>query len=67
MLGNHVDVSMTSKIIKGEYIDLAKLLPKDKVVMAEEPQKMELVSKEGHMFWMPSTEQTKITNYNRWE
>ena len=67
MLGNHVDASMKDKIISGEYVDLVKLLPRDRVMSSDEPQKIELVTKEGQMFWMPVVDSNKITGYNRWD
>ena len=67
MLGSHIDMGMKVRIIKGEYVDFAKLIPKDRVLMTDEPQKMEIVSKDGQMFWIPASDNYKINSFGRWE
>ena len=67
VLGNHVDESTKMKIVRGDYIDLSKLLPKDRVMTMDEPQRMELVTKEGHMYWVPAAESSRISNFGKWE
>ena len=47
LVGNHVDKNTQAKIIRGEYIDFGKLLPKDKI-LAEEDGRMELVMVIGY-------------------
>ena len=68
VIGAHVDESMQNKIIRGEYIDFGKLIPRDKIVM-EEDKRMELIMKNGRAFWTPagSGEITSITNFHKWE
>ena len=67
MLGNHVDNLTRQKIIQGEYVDFSKLLPKDRVMSMEEGQHMEILNKEGQMFWVPTSDVTKISNFSKWE
>ena len=68
VLGNHVDAVTRQKIVDGEYIDFAKLLPRDHVMIAEDlGQKMEVVNKDGHMYWVPATELTRINSFAKWE
>ena len=43
---SHVDEALCWKIILGEYIDLVRLLPRDRV-MVEEEQRMEMINKGG--------------------
>ena len=66
LVGNHVDKSTQIKIIRGEYIDFGKLLPKDKV-LTEEEVRMELVIKNGRSFWTPISESVVINNFAKWE
>ena len=66
MLRSHVDSITREKIVKGEYIDFAKLLPRDKI-MNDEPQRMEMVTKDGHIYWTPAIDNQKIFNFARWE
>ena len=57
LLGNHIDAVTKQKIVSGEYIEFSKLLPKDRVLSAEEGgQRMEVMNKDGHMYWVPVTE-----------
>ena len=42
VVGAHIDQQLIEKIIKGEYIDLGKLVPRDKVI-SEEDNRLELV------------------------
>ena len=37
----HIDKAFKKKIILGEYVDLAKLLPREKLVTLEDEQRME--------------------------
>ena len=65
-LTSHVDENIQQKIQKGEFVDLAKLLPRDRVI-SEEDQRMNLVMRDGKSFWVPVNEVTAITNFARWQ
>ena len=65
-LTQHVDDNNRAKIERGEYVDLAKLLPKDRIVL-EEDNRMQLIIKDGKSFWVPaSSDSSTITNYTKW-
>ena len=66
VIGGHIDETMQGKIIRGEYIDFGKLLPRDKIIV-EEDGKMELVIKNGRTFWVPVSETTVINSFSKWE
>ena len=68
MVGNHMDENLKKKIVEGEYVDFAKLMPRDKILF-EEDQCMEMVNKGGISYWVPLSERevTSITNFFRWE
>ena len=66
LVGNHVDESTQLKIVKGDYVDFGKLLPKDKV-LAEEDGRLELVVRNGKTFWTPIVESVNITSFSKWE
>ena len=51
-IGTHVDQSMRQKIIKGEYIDFSKLIPRDRV-LSEDDTRIHLVVKDGKIFPIP--------------
>ena len=66
LVGNHVDESTQEKIVKGEYVDFGKLLPKDKI-LAEEDGRMELIFKNGKSYWTPVSQTVIINNFAKWE
>ena len=69
MLG-FIEESLFDKIIKHEYVDFARLIPKDKLLM-EEDNRMELVSRGGSTFFVPvadrETQGNNINSFNKWE
>ena len=66
MIGAHLDDNIQSKIIKGEYVDFGKLIPKDRI-MSEEEDRLELVVRNGRTFWTQVSESITISNFSRWE
>ena len=46
LVGSYVDNGMRRKIIEGEYIDFAKLMPKDRIGV-EDDHRMEMVNRGG--------------------
>ena len=63
----HVDSGMIAKIEKGEFIDLEKLLPKDKN-RRNESNRMEWIHSEGSTYLAPVADRAaKISNFRRWE
>ena len=66
-VGNHIDEITQEKIVKGEYVDFAKLLPKDKITATEEEGRMELIMKEGRTFWAPVSNTVAINGFSKWE
>ena len=53
LVAAHLDEAIQRKIVRGEYIDLARLLPRDKIV-DEEDDAMQIVIKDGQTFWKPA-------------
>ena len=68
MVGNHIDESLRKKIISGDYVDFAKLMPRDRILI-EEDQHMEMVNKGGLSYWVPlaDRENTSVNSSYRWE
>ena len=66
MVGNHIDDLTRAKIVKGEYIDFSKLLPKDKILV-EEDGRIVLVVRNGRTYWVPVSESINIDGFPRWE
>ena len=66
----HIDKSLRAKIEKGEFVELEKLLPREKSIggapLAD--NRMEWIYEEGQTFLAPvSNRQSKITNIRKWE
>ena len=69
LVAAHVDEGTQRKIANQEYVDFAKLVPRDRV-LSEEDSRLELVNRGGHTYFVPaatSTEMTTISNFSRWE
>ena len=67
VVARHVDEHLVRKIKAGEYIDFARLLPRDRVA-AEQDQRMQLVNSNGHLTCMPlGTEGNNIGSFAKWE
>ena len=66
-VGSHVDEATQEKIVKGEYVDFAKLLPKDRISAIEDEGKMELIMRNGQTFWSPVSNYEPINGFGKWE
>ena len=63
----HVDGTLIAKIEKEEFVDLEKLLPKDKKKRSEK-NRLEWVHQEGCTFLAPVADRmNKINRFRRWE
>ena len=63
----HVEPNLKVKIERGEFVELEKLLPKDRYKNQSMGQRMELVTRGSETFIMPVDRESKITNVRRWE
>ena len=64
----HIDSNLRAKISKGEFVELEKLLPRDRVSgKMTEDNKMELVSKNGMTYFVPAADREKIGGVRKWE
>ena len=62
----NVDVNLCDRIKRGDYVDFAKLLPRDKLACDE--SKLELAHRAGQTFFVPaSRDSVNITNFHKWE
>ena len=69
MLDPHVDEATKDKIRNFEYIDFARLLPRNKGFLFEEDQqRLEFMSRNGQTFLAPIAERelSTINSYNKW-
>ena len=65
----HLDEATKVKIRAGKYVDLEKLLPKDKPLrhVKKEPR-YEMVNRGGWSYWAPVEDKTQtINNFGKWE
>ena len=65
----HIDQALKQKIEKGEYVDLDKLLPRDKVGFDQqgEGDQMEWICEQGSTYLVPAKRQSRINSFHRWE
>ena len=68
VVGAYVDEITKRKIVVGEYVDFARLLPKDWVVIEEE-KRLEFVTKNRQTYLMPCAdhENSTINSFQKWE
>ena len=67
LVAAHVDLNTQVKIARGEFVELAKLLPKDRNASLD--NRMELISKNGRSYFVPVTDKelTHISSFGCWE
>ena len=64
----HVDPILKAKIEKGEYIDLERLLPKQRSSLTgNEDNWMNLIQREGQVYFIPAANNNKINSVRKWE
>ena len=66
LVASHLDENIIKKIKAGDYVDFAKLIPKDKIV-AEEETELKMVFREGKTYYVPVKDTQAITGFGRWE
>ena len=70
VIGAHLDGQTRQKIVSGEYVDFAQLLPKNKLATSGlDDHRMELVSRGGQTFFVPISdrEASVISSLGKWE
>ena len=63
----HIDPNLIHKIEKGEFVELEKLLPKDKLGRSGEENRFEWVQRDGGTYLVPAQRDSKIGSFRRWE
>ena len=69
IVGAHLDSSIKHKILQHDYIDFARLLPRDRITHKED-HRMELINKNGNTYFVPVSDREcagGINNFNKWE
>ena len=69
LVGAHVDEVTKQKIQNFGYVDLARLLPRDRII-EEEDKRLTLVNKNGQAWLVPASEMESgsgnINSYSKW-
>ena len=63
----HVDPGLKGKIEKGQYVDLARLLPRTRSQVMSDEQRMQFINKDGASFLVPAEKDNKISGIRRWD
>ena len=66
-VGSHLEEGLIKKIENGEFVDFAKLIPKDKIIAETDETKLKLVIHEGKTFYVPAKGNSVITGFRKWE
>ena len=61
----HIDPNLIHKIEQGEFVELERLLPKDRFGKAED--RLEWVQREGGTYLVPAQRDNKIGSFRKWE
>ena len=65
-LSCHVDDTMKRKIEKGEFVDLEKLLPREKSGFKQNDGRLEIINKDGQTYFA-KVKENRIGGVRRWE
>ena len=63
----HVAPVLKGRIKRGEYVDLDKLLPKNRMQVMTGDDEIAVVRRNGDTFTIPQNKETKITNIRKWK
>ena len=70
LVAAHLEESLQGGIIKGEYVDFSRLIPRDRI-LEEEDETMQMIVKNGQTFWRPAKnfgmDTQTISSLHRWE
>ena len=67
MVGNYVEEHIRQRIENGEYVDFARLLPRDQLLMEEEGR-LEIINRNRRTFFVPATDSADsggISNFSQ--
>ena len=63
----HIEPNLIHKIEKGEFVELEKLLPKERLGSKNDDGHLEWVQKDGGTFLVPVQKDNKSGSFRRWE
>ena len=63
----HVDPVLRAKIERGEFVELEKILPKEKFRSKSDEGHLEFFNRDGHTYLAPANREVKISNVHKWE
>ena len=63
----HIEPNLIHMIEKGQFVELEKLLPKEKLGRNGEENRLEWVQRDGGTFLVPVQRDSKISSFRRWE
>ena len=70
VMGSHLEEALIKKIKNHEFVDFGKLLPRDKINVEEDNQRMELINQNGMTYWSPVSHRestNSINSFSKWE
>ena len=65
-VASHLDENIIKKIELGDFVDFAKLVPRDRIITDDETE-LKLVMREGKTFYVPVRDNQTISSFGHWE
>ena len=69
LVAAHLEENLQKKIVRGEYVDFSRLLPRDRM-LDEEEETMQMIVKDRQTFWRTTKnwgDPLTVNNVHRWE
>ena len=65
----HMETTASQKIMKGGFLEIEKLVPRNKSIKSSEEGSLQMINREGKTYLVPSSSQenVKVTNFGKWE
>ena len=66
-VAGHLDENIQQKIVNGEYVDFARLIPKDRINSMQDENRLYPHQKDGQTYFAPNSSGVIISNFAKWE
>ena len=64
----HTDENLGEKALKGKFVDMNKIYPRQNDYKSSQDNRMEIINKDGHTYFVPAGENVKrVYNFHTWQ
>ena len=67
LVASHLEEGVVRKIENGEFVDFAKLIPRDQIIADTDETELKMVFLEGKTYYVPVKEASAISGFSKWE